>query len=68
MFQGRQRAADDLLGGVYDPLHRLPVLSRGACVVYSQIVGQDALHRRVIEGQQQFCVLVVLPDDMWSCC
>ena len=56
VFQAGQRAADDLLGSVYDPLHCLPVLGCGACVPHTQTVRQYALHRGVIEGQQQLRV------------
>ena len=62
VLQVGQRAADDLLGSVYDPLHRLPVPSCGACEPHTQAVCY-ALHRGVIEGQQQLCVQVVLPED-----
>lgn len=38
-----------VLGRVYYPLHRLPVLCRGPYVLNTQAVGVHALHGGVVE-------------------
>ena len=62
IFQGGERATDDFLGRVDNPLERFPLCHCAAGEPHTHTVSQDSLYGATIEGHQQFFNEEVIPE------
>lgn len=63
IFQGRERAPDDLLGGGDNPLVHIPLCYCAASKPHTDGVGQNAVYGAVVGGHKQL-LSQVLPKDL----
>ncbi len=63
LFRGEQRAANNPLGCVYDPLQSLPFCSRAPRVPRQDAVHEFAHYRGAIEGHQQLLFKFIYPEN-----